>query len=124
MLVSSVLAEGIAVMPESKPRRRFRYSLRSLLIVVVLLGLCCAALANPSRYWAVAVYLSTLAVFPAAAWLGRVRETTRPFALGFAITGFLYFSVCHLLVVYGEPEMDLPTSRLLCSLQNVCLQTT
>jgi len=95
--------------------------LKTLLIVVVLLGLSCAALANPSRYWAVAAYLATLAVFPAAAWLGRESDTTRPFALGFAITGFLYFSLCHLPVVCGDPNIsmdDLPTTWLLRRLQN------
>lgn len=71
---------------------RYRFSIRSLMVVILLLALAFTALRTPSRIWANAWYTLalggvTIAIPAAVANLGQRRA----FWIGFAVCGGVYF---------------------------------
>jgi hypothetical protein len=74
--------------------RRYRFSICGIMVMIVLLGVACAALRTPSRFWAnvwfsVALAAVTLAI-PAAV---SSQGGRRAFWVGFATCGWVYFLV-------------------------------
>lgn len=72
--------------------RRFRFSVRGLMVLIVLLGTAFAGLRSPTPLWAngwFSLVLATLTLaVPAAAYC---RDERRAFWVGFATCGWVYF---------------------------------
>ena len=68
-----------------------RFSLLTLLCVVSIAALGSAALANPNEIWRLVVFNVTLVTLLAAALTAVVKR--RPFAVGFAVVGWIYFAL-------------------------------
>ena len=72
--------------------KHFRFSIRNLMVVVVLLGIGFAALRYPTPFWANVWYSFTLGsltlAVPAAVYR---RGEQRAFWVGFAACGWVYF---------------------------------
>jgi hypothetical protein len=65
-----------------------RYSLKKLLLAIIVMALFCAALAGPSYYWAETLRLFTLLGVLAAIVVSLLGSgATRAFAVGFAVFG-------------------------------------
>jgi hypothetical protein len=78
---------------------RFRFSLLTLLAFVSLSAVASAALANPTKVWAVGVSTCTFAVIAFASVAGLCGHyATRAFWLGFAVVALLY--------VFLRPSFD------------------
>jgi len=71
-----------------------RFSLLTLLCVVSIAALGSAALANPNEVWRLVIFNLTLIMLLAAALMAVVRRW--PFAVGFALTGWIYFALTFL----------------------------
>ena len=72
----------------------FRFSLCSLLVGVLAVGLGCAALSNPTPLLENIVTNITLAVLGIAALAGLyLPKSTRAFYGGFAVAGWMYFAI-------------------------------
>jgi hypothetical protein len=71
--------------------RRFRFTIASLLIVVVFLAVGFAALRESNELWDIGIFTATLGVLLVSLLLAIHRtETTRAFWLGFALFGWCY----------------------------------
>ena len=68
-----------------------RFSLLTLLGVVVVAAIGSAALANPTDTWRQAIITGTVAILLVASSAAVVLRPGLPFARGFAATGWLYF---------------------------------
>ena len=81
--------------PEELARRpaMFRYSMLTLLLVVLVLGVFCAVLVNPSTVRAALIYTCTLIVLSAATLTAIAKGRASPFIWGFAVMGWIYFAV-------------------------------
>ncbi len=98
----------------------FRFSLASLLLVVLFAAFGSAAVANPTNFWlqiTVTLVVGTLLASTLAALFGRGAK--RSFAGGFAIAGWLYFSLTFSAVF--NLRHDLLTGRAIDWLQVVIL---
>jgi hypothetical protein len=74
--------------------RRFRFRLRSLAILVLLLGVGLAALRESNKTWDSSVFSSTLAVLLISILLAVHRiEKRRAFWIGFAVFGWVYLAL-------------------------------
>ncbi len=94
--------------------RRARFSIRGLMLAIVLLAAAFAALRTPSRFWAntwfsMALAGVTLAV-PAALC---TRDGDRAFWCGFATCGWVYFLVSLGPWIHRETSFQLVTTTLL-----------
>ena len=69
--------------------RPFRFSLRTLLIVVAIGALYLGALANPTDFWATTTFVLTMVLVFAASYASIIRRPARRFIQEFAITGCL-----------------------------------
>ncbi len=83
----------------------FQYSMRTLLLVALVVSLFCTALANPTQMWDEVIFTLTTAMLLTSAVMAAVGR--RSFALGFAVTGWLYFA----LVFIGNYREDMLTDR-------------
>lgn len=90
-----------------------RFSIRSLMAVVVVAAVAVAALRNADDYWASGMILATPTLF-GVALIGALcgGERARARRLGFAILGGGYFALA-LMGPAGRSESRLPTSQLL-----------
>jgi len=95
-------------------RRRYRFSIRGLMTVIVLLAGAFAALRYPSRFWANAWFTLALAAvtlaIPAAIG-GKGGE--RAFWCGFAVCGWVYFAVSLAPWIHQETSHQLLTTTIL-----------
>jgi hypothetical protein len=94
--------------------RHFRFSIRGLMVVIVLLCLAFAALRFPTPLWAniwfsLTVAALTLAV-PAAVYR---RGDQRAFWVGFAVCGWVYFILALAPWMQGEAGFQLATTTIL-----------
>jgi hypothetical protein len=94
--------------------RHFRFSIRGLMVVIVLLCLAFAALRFPTPLWAniwfsLTVAALTLAV-PAAVYR---RGEQRAFWVGFAVCGWVYFILALAPWMEGEAGFQLATTTIL-----------
>jgi hypothetical protein len=93
---------------------RDRFSIRGLMVVIVLLGLAFAALRTPSRLWANVWFSMTLAALtlaiPAAAY---TRGGRRAFWVGFSTCGWVYFIIAMAPWFQSEVSFQLATTTLL-----------
>ena len=72
----------------------FRYSVLTLLVVVLVLAVFCAALAKPNGLWWQVIVTLSIVVLLAFTLLAVVNNRSRrPFVLGFVLTGWLYFGL-------------------------------
>jgi len=71
----------------------FRYSMLTLFVVVLVLGLFCAAFANPLNFWVQVIVTLTLVALFSSTVLAIAKQFKPAFASGFAATGWLYFIV-------------------------------
>src|SRR5688572_26699431 len=72
----------------------FRFSLSTLLVSVLAVGLGCAALLNPTPLIEKIVFTATLAMLVFATLAGLyLPRSTRAFYGGFAVSGWLYFAI-------------------------------
>jgi hypothetical protein len=71
-----------------------RFSLLTLLGVVLVAGIGSAALANPTVLWKQAVVTLAVLVLIVASLPAIVGRSRSPFSLGFIATGWLYFALC------------------------------
>ena len=104
--------------------RHFRFSIRGLMVVIVLLCLAFAALRFPTPFWAnvwysVTVAALTLAV-PAAVYR---RGEQRAFWVGFATCGWLYFVLALAPWFQTEVGFQLATTTVLDVLAPHVVQT-
>ncbi len=74
----------------------FRYSLLTLFVVVLVLSVFAAALANPTETKGAFVFTSTLVVLSAATLTAIAKGRALPFVWGFAVMGWAYFAVTFL----------------------------
>ena len=91
----------------------FRYSVLTLLVVVMLVALFCAALAKPSCFLARAIFgLTSIFLFywTLAAVLSRSRK---PFAVGFAVVGWAYFVFAFSFLLFLQRDELLLTEWVL-----------
>jgi hypothetical protein len=88
--------------------RRFRFSIASLLVLILVTGLGLAALRSPSWLWAGVMINLDLAVLTIAV-LGAIyrRGTKRAYWLGLALGGWIYFSLgfCPWLTTELGPQL-------------------
>jgi hypothetical protein len=94
--------------------RHFRFSIRGLMVMIVLLCIAFAALRYPTPLWAnvwysMSVASITLAV-PAAIYR---RSEQRAFWVGFAICGWVYFILALAPWMQGEAGFQLVTTTIL-----------
>jgi hypothetical protein len=94
--------------------RHFRFSIRGLMAVIVLLCVAFAALRFPTPLWAnfwfsLTVAALTMAV-PAAVYR---RGEQRAFWVGFAVCGWVYFILALAPWMQGEPGFQLATTTIL-----------
>jgi hypothetical protein len=97
------------------PQRReggdvLKYSLATLLGVVALTGLGCAAFVNYSEQWVHAMFAVVMAMLFLAGAVIAGGGKTRPFAVGFAAVGGAYFLLAFLMTPELREERLL-TSR-------------
>lgn len=86
----------------------FRFSLSTLLVGVLVVGLGCAALSNPTPLIEKVFSNLTLAVLGLAALAGLyLPRSTRAFYGGFAVAGWMYFAIVTLNL---STETDLLSS--------------
>jgi hypothetical protein len=94
--------------------RRYRFSIRGLMALIVLLAGAFAALRYPSRFWANAWFSLALAgvtlAIPAA--IGSAGGD-RAFWSGFAICGWVYFAVSLAPWIHQETSYQLLTTTIL-----------
>jgi hypothetical protein len=94
--------------------RHFRFSIRGLMVVIVLLCLAFAALRFHTPLWANIWFSSTLAALtlavPAAVYR---RGDQRAFWVGFAVCGWVYFILALAPWIKGEPGFQLATTTIL-----------
>lgn len=86
--------------------RKPQISIRFLMLVVVIVGLAFAALANPSELWASSMFSLTIAILLyslLATAFGRGQRRVQ--TAGFALFGWSY-----LIYIVAMDEFDLPTS--------------
>ena len=93
---------------------RYRFSIRGLMIVIVILALAFTALRTPSRFWANAWFSLalggvTIAIPAAVANVGDRRA----FWIGFAVCGWVYFVFSLAPWVDKETSHQLFTTTLL-----------
>jgi len=90
----------------------FRYSTLTLLVVVLVVALFSAALANPSHLWRQVTVTVTVVVLVSFTLLAALNSSSRkPFALGFAIVGWVYF-VLTFASHFGNVDSYLLTDRV------------
>ena len=87
----------------------FRYSMLTLLFVVLVLGLFCAALAKPSDSWRLVIVTLTHVVLVATTLLAVAKRFVLPFAWGFAVAGWAYLVL--MFYVGLEASDDFFTTR-------------
>jgi len=90
----------------------FRYSMKALLIVVLLAALFSAALTNPSMIWTVVIYGLTLALLSASTLAAIETRRAWPFVWGFAALGWMYLATAHIADRIGPHFSILMTQRL------------
>jgi hypothetical protein len=78
-----------------------RYTLLTLLVVVLVLGLFCAGFANPSLLFVKVIFTLTIVSLLSFTLAGVLSRSRKPFALGFTITGWIYF-----VFVFGSVVKD------------------
>lgn len=95
------------------PRRRWQFSLFTLLVAMTGVGLASVALANPSELWSGLVFVLSLGALLVAGLCIAYRDgRARAFSVGFVVFGTAYF-----LVSLGdtpdvpEAHTTLPTTR-------------
>jgi hypothetical protein len=94
--------------------RHFRFSLSALLWFVVVVAIAFAALASPLGWWTPAFKATTLCcLFFAILAAIRGRQSLRSFWLGFAVVGWGYFALQHVM------EAELPTSEVSLRVQEI-----
>jgi len=77
--------------------QHFRFSLSSLLAVVVLTGIICAALASASSFWSRLLSTLTMAILLVSLVGAIYRQgAARAFWIGFAILGWGYWIIGYL----------------------------
>ena len=94
-------------------RRRWQFSLLTLLIAMSGVALMCLALRSPNEAWATAVFVAAAGSLALAALAAIYRDgRTRAFAIGFLVVGAAYWGLVLLAESnpeYGQPR--LPTTR-------------
>ena len=83
----------------------FRYSMVTLLSVMLVLGVFCAALANPGFLFTRVIFAVTcifLLYWTLAAVLNRSR---RPFTWGFAVAGWAYFLLTFSWIAFPDKRL-------------------
>jgi hypothetical protein len=97
-------------------RPRFQFRLGTLLLAMVWLGIACAALATPTKFWAGVVFsIATVSLPLSVLFIIHRRGPTRAFAIGYLIFAGLYWGVWLLEddVNHGPgADYKLPTTRL------------
>ena len=69
----------------------FRFSLATLLLLVLIAGIGCAALVNANDLWRQTMITATVTALVVATLAAVIcRARSRGFALGFALTGWIY----------------------------------
>lgn len=100
---------------------RLRFSIRSLLLLVLFVGVAFAALRASNDDWDAGVFGVTLLVFLSSVLLAVHRSgRKRSFWLGFVLFGWAYFGACFVPPVASR----LPTTKGLASLDSMILRTT
>ncbi len=70
-----------------------RFSLLSLLSVVLVAAIGSAALANPTNIWARGFVTGAVGILAAVTLVALVKRSALPFALGFTLIGWLYIAI-------------------------------
>ena len=84
----------------------------TLFVVVLVLAVFCAAFVTPTVLFWQATTSLTLVVLMCFTWLALLSRSRNPFALGFAVTGWIYFVLVFSILVLPETEC-LPTNWVL-----------
>lgn len=90
----------------------FRYSMLTLLFVVSVLALFSAALVNPTRLFLDVTQSVALLLLLSCTLLALLGRSRNPFAVGFAVTGWIYFVLAFSTVVLPSKKR-VPTNRVL-----------
>jgi hypothetical protein len=94
--------------------RHFRYSIRGLMVTVVLVCVAIAALRFPTPLWANIWYSLTLAALTLAVPAAFYRQgEQRAFWVGFAACGWVYFVLALAPWLQGEGGFQLVTTTVL-----------
>jgi len=89
----------------------FQFRLATLLIAMVWLGIACAALASPTRFWAGVVFaLAIFSLLTSVLLIVHRRGAERAFAIGFFVFGAGYLTC--LLVIDHQVATDLFVSKI------------
>src|SRR3954467_15577125 len=99
-----------------RPPAHFQFRLGTLLLAMVWLGIACAALATPTKFWAGVVFsIATISLPLSVLFIIHRRGPTRAFAIGYLIFAGLYLCVWLLEddINHGPgADYKLPTTRL------------
>jgi len=94
--------------------RRFRYSLRGVMLAIVLFCIALAAMRFPTPFWANVCYSVTLAALTLAVPAAVYRHgEQRAFWVGFAACGWVYFAVALAPWLEGRAGVQLVTTTVL-----------
>jgi len=84
----------------------------TLLLVISVLALFCAALVNPTLLFLDITLSVTFVLLVSCTLLALLGRSRKPFAVGFAVTGWAYFLLAFSMVV-SPGNSYLPTNRVL-----------
>jgi hypothetical protein len=94
--------------------RRYRFSIRGLMVLIVMLASAFAALRYPSRFWANVWFSTALAAVTLALPTALFsRDGERAFWTGFAICGWVYFAMSLAPWIHQETSYQLLTTTIL-----------
>src|SRR4051812_16688308 len=83
-----------APLTSDRPPPHFQFRLGTLLLAMVWLGIACAALATPTKFWAGVVFsIATVSMPLSVLFIIHRRGPTRAFAIGYLIFAGSYWGV-------------------------------